>query len=108
MAKKMLTAKQAAERLNISPRGVIYLIRVGRLPAEKDEESRMWLIGAKELTDYIRERTKAAKAAEKKKAAKIIAAPEKKPAKAAKKAKKCDADQIVPRRPKKKGKKNRK
>jgi len=81
MAKKMLTVQQAAERLNITPRGVLYLIREGRLPAEKDQEFRRYLIGAKELTDFIREREKARKAAEKKKAAKNIKAPEKKPEK---------------------------
>lgn len=70
MAKKMLTVQQAAGRLEISDRGVIHLIKAGSLPAVRDEDGRRWLIGAKELTDCIRERSKAAKEAEKKRMAK--------------------------------------
>lgn len=69
MAKKMLTVQQAAERLEISDRGVVHLIKAGKLPAEREPDGRRWLIGAKELTDCIRERSKAAKEREKKRMA---------------------------------------
>ena len=69
MAKKMLTVQQAAERLEISDRGVVHLIKAGKLPAEREPDGRRWLIGAKELTDCIRERSKAGKEREKKRMA---------------------------------------
>ena len=69
MAKKMLTVQQAAERLEISDRGVVHLIKAGKLTAEREPDGRRWLIGAKELTDCIRERSKAAKEREKKRMA---------------------------------------
>ena len=62
MAKKMLTVKDAAKRLEMTGRGVVYLIETGKLDAVKSDDGRRWLIGAKELNDCIRARAKAAKA----------------------------------------------
>jgi excisionase family DNA binding protein len=52
--KRMLTTKQASERLGIQPQSVLVLIRAGRIAAER--RGRGFLIDPEEVRRYRRER----------------------------------------------------